>query len=178
MIWLQGGAIPVDKIGQYIRAEIPDPNVEPRLHGIIVQHNLHECSELHCKHDDPHCLYCRRGFPKDFSDTDEISKDKSRIVYKRRAPANGGTTFYNKNKKKLFDNSHVVPYNAYLSLLFDCHINVEAVTSVGCIKVRVSYTIPTVSDTNRVVFVVVYFCTSTCSRYTDVIITDSHYPLY
>jgi hypothetical protein len=33
-----------------------------------------------------------------------------------------------------FDNRWVVPYNLYLSLLFNCHINVEVCTSVTTVK--------------------------------------------
>lgn len=135
-IWLSGGEIPVEKIKEFIRAEIPDPHLEPRLHKIIVQHNLHHCSAGHCMGTDPDCVYCKRGFPKDFSDEDQIAEDKARVIYRRRHPNNGGLTHFCKDRKKIFNNSHVVAYNSFLSLRFDCHINVEAVTSVGCIKVR------------------------------------------
>jgi len=38
-----------------------------------------------------------------------------------------------------FDNRWVVPYNPYLSLLFNCHINVEVCTSVATIKYLYKY---------------------------------------
>ena len=37
------------------------------------------------------------------------------------------------------DNSWVVPYNAYLSLIFNCHINVEIVNSFKSIKYLYKY---------------------------------------
>jgi hypothetical protein len=33
----------------------------------------------------------------------------------------------------------VVPYNSYLSLLFNCHINVEVCTSVAAVKYLYKY---------------------------------------
>jgi hypothetical protein len=38
-----------------------------------------------------------------------------------------------------FDNRWVVPYNPYLSLLFNCHINVEVYTSVAIVKYFYKY---------------------------------------
>jgi hypothetical protein len=38
-----------------------------------------------------------------------------------------------------FDNRWVVPYNPYLSLLFNCHINVEVYTSVAAVKYLYKY---------------------------------------
>jgi hypothetical protein len=37
------------------------------------------------------------------------------------------------------DNRWVVPYNPLLSTLFDCHINIEIVHSVSCIKYLCKY---------------------------------------
>ena len=135
VIWLKGGMIPASKIGEYIRAEIPDVHSEPRLYAIIVKHNLHHCSAIHCASSDPDCMYCKKGFPKDFSDSDEMSEDLARMIYRRRGPKNGGHEFTCPRTNKKFNNSHVVPYSPALSLEFDCHLNVEAITSVGCIKV-------------------------------------------
>ncbi len=38
-----------------------------------------------------------------------------------------------------FDNRWVVPYNPYLSLLFNCHINVEVCTFVTAVKYLYKY---------------------------------------
>jgi hypothetical protein len=40
---------------------------------------------------------------------------------------------------KLFDNRHVVPYNAYLLLKYNCHINVEICFSIRCVKYMYKY---------------------------------------
>jgi hypothetical protein len=38
-----------------------------------------------------------------------------------------------------FDNIWVVPYNRYMSLFFNCHINVEVYTSVAVVKYLYKY---------------------------------------
>ncbi len=38
-----------------------------------------------------------------------------------------------------FDNRWVVPYNPYLSLFFNCHINVEVCSSVAAVKYLYKY---------------------------------------
>jgi hypothetical protein len=38
-----------------------------------------------------------------------------------------------------FDNRWVVPYNPYLSLLFNCHINVKVCTSIAVVKYLYKY---------------------------------------
>ena len=133
VIWLKGGAIPVQEIHKYISAELPDSVLEPALHAVVTKHMLHSCSIDHCKSDDPTSCYCKRGFPKEFSDDDVIAPDGANILYRRRSPSNGGRTFT--QGTTIYDNSNVVSYNAYLLLRFDCHINVAAVTTIGCIKV-------------------------------------------
>ncbi len=37
------------------------------------------------------------------------------------------------------DNRHVVPYNPFLSTMFDCHINVEVVCGVAAVKYLYNY---------------------------------------
>ena len=41
---------------------------------------------------------------------------------------------------KTIDNSWIVPYNPYLSLRYDCHINVEVCTSPKAAKYLFKYT--------------------------------------
>ncbi len=123
----------MQEIHKYISAEIPDVELQPVLHGLVTNHMLHSCSVDHCKSDDPTSCYCKRGHPKDFSAEDVIAPDGANILYRRRSPQDGGLTFT--KGTTVYDNSNVVSYNSYLLLRFDCHINVAAVTTVGCIKV-------------------------------------------
>jgi len=53
--------------------------------------------------------------------------DDSYPLYRRRSPQDGGQTFikYNRGQAVVFDNRWVVPYNAYLLLRYNAHVNVE-----------------------------------------------------
>lgn len=61
--------------------------------------------------------------------------------YKRRSVVEGGNFFQTKIKeeKKIIDNSWVVPYNAYLCLKYNAHINVECSNSIKCIAYVTKY---------------------------------------
>ena len=58
------------------------------------------------------------------------------VNYRRRAPENGGryAEIGTAQNVRRVDNRHVVPYNAYLLLKYDCHINVVVATSATSIK--------------------------------------------
>jgi hypothetical protein len=94
---------------------------------------LHKCSADHCANPDATSCYCKRGFPKQFSPVDEFTPDGANILLRRRPPADGGHTFTDTQQFQ-YTNAHVVSYNKYLMLRFDCHLNVAPVTTVGCIK--------------------------------------------
>ena len=63
-------------------------------------------------------------------------------VYRRRSPVDGGreaTINRGKYKDDLVDNRWVVPFNPYLLLKLDCHVNVVIVTSVISVKYVYKY---------------------------------------
>ena len=62
-------------------------------------------------------------------------------VYRRRAPKDGGRTAEIERRGKLvtIDNQSIVPYNPFLLLKYDCHFNVEIVTSVVFVKYLYKY---------------------------------------
>jgi hypothetical protein len=63
-------------------------------------------------------------------------------TYRRRSPEDGGRThtITIRGQKFTADNRWVVPYNPFLSLKYNAHINVEAVISVSCVKYLYKYT--------------------------------------
>ncbi|XP_076043607.1 uncharacterized protein LOC143026723 [Oratosquilla oratoria] len=67
--------------------------------------------------------------------------DKEKEPRLRRAPGEGGFTFERKIKGKniTVDNSWVVPYNPYLCLKYNAHINVECSNSIKCIAYVTKY---------------------------------------
>ena len=68
---------------------------------------------------------CHKSFSKDFCKETIWDQDKSYAQYKRTSPQDGGMDAFKNGK--VIDNSWVVPYNPYLSLRYNAHLNVEIV---------------------------------------------------
>ena len=99
-----------------------------KLHDIVVKNMLHGP----CGKDKPNapCMEngkCSKKFPKQFLKQTVIDPAGHKVNYMRRSPLDGGRTIFHNGRN--VDNSWVVPYNPYLSLRYDCHINVEAAAS-------------------------------------------------
>ena len=123
----------VDDIDSIVCAEIPDPNEQPLLHDTVTRCMLHGP----CGRDNPSpCMKdgkYSKHYPRAFSATTTMD-DNSYPVYRR---PNNGRTFRRGNSE--LDNRWVVPYNPYLSLKYDAHINVEIATSVTSVKYLYKY---------------------------------------
>ena len=61
------------------------------------------------------------------------------VVYRRRSPQDGGEKAKRNGKGFEFNNSWVVPYNPFLLLKYNCHINVESCNSLKAIKYLFKY---------------------------------------
>ncbi|PIA35178.1 hypothetical protein AQUCO_03600084v1 [Aquilegia coerulea] len=121
-----------DKI---VRADIPDPVVEPELYNIVTRHMIHGP----CGKPNPRCVCmrngcCKRLFPMQYS-TVTVQGTDSYPIYKR--PENG-PSFINNHGIQV-DNSWVVPYNAWLLKKYNCHINVEICSTIKCVKYLYKY---------------------------------------
>ena len=133
----------IDKI---VSAEIPDPELNPKLHAIIKKNNMHgPCGKLNLSSpcmetNDNGIQYCSKEFPKDLQKETTVT-EYSYPKYRRRSPADGGRTVIKmvSGKAVVLDNGYVVPYNSFLSETFDCHINTELVTSVVSVKYVYKY---------------------------------------
>ncbi|XP_044019984.1 uncharacterized protein LOC122860299 [Aphidius gifuensis] len=118
-----------EKVDKYIYAEIPDSNIYPILHNIVIKNMIHACGDW-CKNEKGGCS---KRFPKLFQN--ETTMDENGYpTYCRRNTGdfllpNGSTT----------DNQYVVPYNPILLKTFNCHINVEIVTSIKSVKYLYKY---------------------------------------
>ncbi|XP_021835604.1 uncharacterized protein [Spinacia oleracea] len=123
-----------DKI---VRAEIPDRDEEPRLYDVVLKHMIHKPCGAGRRNSS--CMengVCKRKFPKSFS-ASTIQGDNSYPIYRRRGdrpavPLHENSTTY-------VDNKWVVPYNSWLLLKYDCHINVEICSSIKCVKYLYKY---------------------------------------
>jgi hypothetical protein len=123
-----------EAIDRVISAEIPDIEVNPRLHAIVTKHMIHGPCGQHnlnspCMKDGK----CSKNFPKQFQEETVTNLD-GYPRYRRRDT--GKTDMPN---GKSIDNSWVVPYNPYLSLKYNCHINVESCASVKSVKYLFKY---------------------------------------
>ena len=82
---------------------------------------------------------CTKGFPKQFQPITTMDTDNSYPVYRRRHPADGGRNITNPTTGRQIDNSWVVPYSPFLSLRYNCHINVEVCVSPTAAKYLYKY---------------------------------------
>lgn len=75
---------------------------------------------------------CMKNFPKDFCNA-TVGNLNGYTKYMRRKGVE------HEVNGKIFDNSWVVPYNAYLLLKYNCHINVEVCASIQSVKYLFKY---------------------------------------
>ena len=98
-----------------------------------------------CGQMNPNCVCmdketnkCSKEFPKQFSINTTDDND-SFPTYRRRSTEDGGHIFINPITNLQLDNKWVVPYNPYLLLKYDCHINVEICNSITSVKYLYKY---------------------------------------
>ncbi|KAK8934325.1 hypothetical protein KSP39_PZI014847 [Platanthera zijinensis] len=94
-----------------------------------------------CAHINSHapCMkhgVCKKGYPKHFAETTLQGAD-SYPIYRRRN--NGQSFILHRAENFVIDNRWVVPYNPWLLLKYDCHINVEICSSIKSIKYLYKY---------------------------------------
>ncbi|XP_028053298.1 uncharacterized protein LOC114257721 [Camellia sinensis] len=116
--------------------EIPDKRLEPRLYSAVLKHMIHGPCGMY--NEQSPCMtngQCKRRFPKPFSPITTLGND-SYPVYRRRE---GESVPLESNPSILVDNSWVIPYNPWLLLEYDCHINLEICSSVTSVKYLYKY---------------------------------------
>ena len=133
----------VDSIDQVICAELPNSNTHPRLYQIVTKFMMHgPCGQLN-----PNCMCmqneerkCSKSYPKEFL-AHTIDNVDGYPRYRRRQGDHIDSRQFQKlcqgvNGQYLhtFDNRDVVPYNPYLLLKFNAHINVEFCGNIRCVK--------------------------------------------
>ncbi|XP_066923007.1 uncharacterized protein, partial [Clytia hemisphaerica] len=123
-----------EDIDSLICAEIPDINEDPELYETIKATMIHgPCGAINpnspCMEDG----HCSKEYPKEFSD-ETIMANNGYPIYKRRED---GRTVTVRNME--LDNRWVVPYNPWASKKYNCHINVEACTSIKAIQYLFKY---------------------------------------
>ncbi|XP_058797566.1 uncharacterized protein LOC131667852 [Phymastichus coffea] len=119
-----------DIVDKFISAELPIQIRNPRLFDIVMRTMTNGPCGDWCMKDGK----CSKKFPKQFQD--ETTMDANGYPqYRRRDP---GVEYECPNGHKI-DNRWVVPYCSELLEIFDCHINVEVVSSIKVVKYLYQY---------------------------------------
>ncbi|CAN1837205.1 ATP-dependent DNA helicase pif1 [Linum perenne] len=122
------------QIDSVISAEIPDVIVDPQCYDVVSRLMLHgPCGHLFPNSPCMAAEKCTKHYPKKYNPETTIDEDGF-PRYRRRED---GRTI-EKNGVHL-DNRYVVPYNRYLLLRFDAHINVEFCNKSRAIKYLFKY---------------------------------------
>ena len=138
-----------EQIDQVVTAELPPNPSEPGipaeekarrqpLWDIVLTNMIHGP----CGAQNPHCVcmengVCTKRFPKPFQAQTLVDEATSHPTYRRRSPQDGGQTV--QKDGKTINNSWVVPYSPYLSLRYNCHINIEICISPLAAKYLYKY---------------------------------------
>ena len=140
-----------EEVDSIISAELPqDPATAEenkrdearRLQSIIITNMIHgPCGDMN-----PSCVCmkdkkCSKNFPKKFNKKTFVDPDNSHPEYRRRSPEDGGRTMNitRRGQSYTVNNTWVVPYSPFLSLRYNCHINVEVCLSPTAAKYLFKY---------------------------------------
>ncbi|XP_076032434.1 uncharacterized protein LOC143020158 [Oratosquilla oratoria] len=145
LLWM-GVRVTADTVEQVIRAEIPDKDKEPRLYETVTRCMIHgpckgfDESQLCCQVKSKKPGQCGKGFPKTCRNK-LLFGNNGYPEYVRRSIGEGGNSFQIKLKDGpvTVDNTWVVPYNPYLCLKYDAHVNVECSNSIKAIAYVTKY---------------------------------------
>ena len=122
------------RIDRLVSAEIPDIEKYPRLHAVVAKNMVHgPCGNLNPNSPCMAAGKCTKKFPKEFQE-ETLANCDGYPKYRRR---NNGSTAIVKGTS--IDNRFIVPYNPFLSLRYNCHINVEVCASVKSVKYLFKY---------------------------------------
>ncbi|XP_076038876.1 uncharacterized protein LOC143024047 [Oratosquilla oratoria] len=144
LLWM-AVRVTADTVEQVIRAEIPDKEKEPRLYDTVTRCMIHgpckgyDESQLCCQVKSKKPGQCGKGFPK--TCRNELLFGNSGYPEYVRRSIGVGNSFKLKLKDGpvTVDNTWVVPYNPYLCIKYDAHINVECSNSIKAIAYVTKY---------------------------------------
>lgn len=122
-----------EKIDSLVSAEIPSSETNPQLREIVIKNMMHgPCGVNNLYAPCMENRECKKKFPKSFNETTKTNVN-GYPVYKRREGENA------KVRGVWMDNRNVVPYNPFLLIKYNAHINVEVCTSLAAIKYIYKY---------------------------------------
>jgi hypothetical protein len=112
LLWTEKSVTELLQSG-FIRADIPDPVKEPKLHDLVMKYQIHKCKDTICGGPGKYGK-CTKGFPCDPSEKTYHQPGNPRYTYARSE-----------------NDIWVSPYNAELLLIWEGHCNVQFVTNEG-----------------------------------------------
>lgn len=121
-----------ERIDKFICAEVPGEE-SPRLRQIVLKCMMHGPCGIN--HPNAPCMkdgHCSKHFPKDFNEQ-TLPNLNGYPSYRRRRGEQVTV------RGSVMDNRNVVPYNPYLTLKYNAHINVECSTSLRFVKYIYKY---------------------------------------
>ena len=113
-----------------------------RLQAVVLTSMVHgPCGK---EFPDSPCMMdgkCSKSYPKKFCSKTVIDPDNLHPEYQRLAPEDGGRSIVvtRNGKQHVVDNQWIVPYSPFLSLRFNCHINIELCASPTASKYLYKY---------------------------------------
>uniref|UniRef100_UPI0035901195 uncharacterized protein n=1 Tax=Myxine glutinosa TaxID=7769 RepID=UPI0035901195 len=146
LLWLAPESkVRPDDIDLVISAEIPDKEIDPELHKMVMAHMIHgPCGHLNQNSPCMRDRKCAKDFPKPFLQSTEQGND-CYPKYRRLKPEDGGHIGeinmhqLGRQLEQVVSNQWVVPYNPLLLRQFNSHINVEICSSISSIKYITKY---------------------------------------
>src|SRR5258705_15894 len=122
-----------ERIDQFVCAEIPSTNTNPRLHEIVTRCMMHgPCGVNNAAAPCMAAGTCSKMFPKLFQPQTALNVN-GYPLYRRRLGVTAEV------RGTIMDNRFLVPYNPFLLLKYDAHINVEVCTSLRAVKYIYKY---------------------------------------
>ncbi|GBC04726.1 hypothetical protein RclHR1_05830004 [Rhizophagus clarus] len=105
-----------------IRADMPDPNLEPELYELVKKHQIHTC-DSRCGGPAPLGSRCKKGFPQPYSNITYEDPNSLRYIYRRTKE----------------EDLYIVPYHAPTLFLWNGHVNFQYVTTHQFAKYMTKY---------------------------------------
>lgn len=106
----------------YIRADMPNPILEPELWQAVTKHQIHICIPRYCGGPVQHGQ-CKKGFLAPLSNSTHNNNLNMRFTYQRSKP----------------DDQYIVPYIPIILLAMDSHMNVQYVSSKDLARYMTKY---------------------------------------
>ncbi|GBB84746.1 hypothetical protein RclHR1_11310003 [Rhizophagus clarus] len=104
-----------------IRADLPNPELEPELYQKVLAHQIHHCQAHHCGGPPAPGERCSKGFSQPLSNHTYEDENTLRYIYKRTKE----------------EDRWVVPYHPPILLLWNAHICFQYVTSAHLQKKKI-----------------------------------------